>query len=221
VAGAYEGYYAFVTGAKNGAFTMIAAIAGMMWVIGMGNVLVGVLVPGMQPFLPYTLIFQSQMGPWLSMVQATYSLMVTLESVAHILQEKLMVFVAFGCILYAVPKRLTRAAGGTLIAWPLVFYYGLPFLPSFVNMYGAATYHELACSLSSCPAFDSLNPFSGNWQTIMGGLLNFGALVTENAATLIWLNFFLPLLWIGILSLAAAGVGRMLGGYVSLVERIF
>jgi hypothetical protein len=193
----------------------------MMWVIGMGNVLVGVLVPGMQPFLPFSLTFQSQIGPWLSMVQATYSLMVMLESVAHILQERLMVFIAFGCVLYAVPKRLTRAAGGGMVAWPLVFYFGLPFLPTFVRMYGAATFHEMTCSLTSCPAFDNLDPFSGNWQATMSGLLNFGALVSENAGALIWLNFFLPLVWIGILSLAAAGVGRILGGYVSLLERIF
>jgi hypothetical protein len=217
---AYQGYYAYVTGTKNGALAIIAAIGGVLWALGMANVGVGIVAPGVQPFLPLSLTFQSQIGPWLSMVQATYSLMVMLESVGHILQERLLVLVAFGCVLYAVPKRLTRAAGGAMIAWPLVFYFGLPFMPIFVNMYGSATYHEMACTLTSCPAFDSLNPLSGNWQTIMSGLLNFGALISEDAASLIWTNFFLPLLWIGILSLAAAGVGRVLGGYVSIIERV-
>jgi len=216
----YQGYYAYVTGAKNGAFVMITVIGGVLWALGMANVGVGIVAPGVQPFLPLSLTFQSQIGPWLGMVQATYSLMVALESLAHILEDKLLVLVAFGCVLYAVPKRLTRAAGGAMIAWPLVFYFGLPFMPTFVKMYGSATYHEMACTLTSCPAFDSLNPLSGNWQAILSGLLNFGALVSEDAAALIWMNFFLPLLWVGILSLAAAGVGRILGGYVSLVEQI-
>jgi len=217
----YQGYYDYIVATKNGAFTIISIIAGITWFIGMGNVAVGIIAPGSQPLLPLSLTFQSQMGPWISMLQTTYSLMVTLESLGHILQEKLLVFVSFGCVLYAVPRRLTRAAGGALIAWPLVFYFGLPLLPTFVSTYGGPTYHTIIdCSPASCPAFETLGVGSGNWWNVVSGLVNFGVVISEGAASLIWLNFMLPVLWLAILSLAAAGVGRLFGGYVNVLQQL-
>lgn len=216
----YKGYYDYIVATKNGVFSILGVIAGMLWFIGMGSALIGIVAPGSQPLLALSLTFQSQMGPWISMLQATFSLMVMLESIAHIIEDKILVFISWGCVLYAVPKRLTRAAGGALIAWPLVFYFGLPFLPTFVNMYGAATYHQIACSTTSCPAFDALGLGSGNWWAVVSNLTTLGVTISENAASLIWVNFMLPVLWITILSMVAAGVGRLFGGYVDLIQSV-
>lgn len=214
----YTGYYEYIVATKNGAFTILGVIAGLMWAMGMGSALIGIVAPGSQPLLALCLTFQSQMGPWISMVQATFSLMVTLESIAHIIQDKLLVFVSWGCVLYAVPRRLTRAAGGALIAWPLVFYFGLPVLPAFVNLCGTATYQQIVCSTTSCPAFNGLGLGTNDWWTVVSNLTALGMTITENAASLIWLNFMLPVLWITILSMIASGVGRLFGGYVNLVR---
>jgi hypothetical protein len=135
-----------------------------------------------------------------------------------------LVLVAFGCIFYAVPRRVTRAAGGALISWPLVFYFGLPLLPAFAIMYGMlASYHEISCTVQSCPLLQTLfNTLTGQgssaWFSLTSNLINFGLLISDNAAQLIWMNLFLPVIYLTILSLAAAGVGRLFGGYVNLLS---
>jgi hypothetical protein len=216
----YKGYYDYIVATKNGTFSLLMVIAGVLWAVGMSSALIGIIAPGSQPLLSLSLVFQSQMSPWISMLQATFSLMVVLESIAHIIQDNLLVFVSWGCVLYAVPKRLTRAAGGALIAWPLVFYFGLPFLPTFVNMYGTATFSGVVCSTASCPAFNTLGVGSSNWWAIVSSLTTLGMTISDDAASLIWMNFMLPVLWITILSMAAAGVGRLFGGYVNLIRSV-
>lgn len=207
---AYDGFYAWLIDVKNGAFSFLAVVALVQWSLGLANTAVGMFLPGSAPWLPLSLVFQSQVGPWLSMVQATYTLMVALEQVAHILQEKMMVFVAFGSILYAFPRRLTRTAGGAMIAGSLVFYFGLPLMPAFVNAYSTATYSQIQCSIQTPDAPDcpNLSSFSPELITSLAALLN------VNASAFIWLRLILPTIWITILSLASAGVGRLLGGYV-------
>jgi len=219
----YDSYYAYVDETKSGAFLILSVVMGVMFTIGTGNTIVAIFAPGSQPLLPLSLVFQSQMGPWIALVQGTYSLMTVLECVANLLQDKLLVFIAFGCILYAVPKRLARAAGGALISWPLVFYFGLPLLPVFVNMYGLVpSYHEISCTVQSCPLVQTLltaaaNQGSSGWFSLISELTNLGSLMSDNAAQLIWMNLFLPVVFLTILSLAAAGVGKIFGGYVNLL----
>ena len=219
----YDVFYQYVDETKSGAFLILSVVMGVMFTIGAGNTIVGIFSPGSQPLLPLSLVFQSQMGPWIAFLQGTYSLMTVLECVANLLQDKLMVFVAFGCILYAVPKRLARTAGGALISWPLTFCFGLPLLPTFVNMYGlAASYHDISCTVLSCPLVQTLltaaaGQGSTGWFSLISGLTNFGILISDNAAQLIWMNLFLPVVFLTILSLAAAGVGKIFGGYVNLL----
>jgi hypothetical protein len=223
MAAVYDGYYQYVDESKSGAFVILSAVLGVLFAIGGGNTVVTIFSPGSQPLLPLSLVFQSQMGPWIALVQATYALMTVLECVARLLEDKLLVFIAFGCILYAVPRRLTRAAGGALISWPLVFYFGLPLLPAFVNTYGlAASYHDISCTVESCPLVQNLlatatNQGSAGWFSLISNLTSFGVLISDNAARLIWMNLFLPVVFLTILSLAAAGVGKIFGGYVNLL----
>lgn len=223
MAAVYDAYYQYVNETKSGAFLILTTVMGVLFTIGSANTVVGIFSPGSQPFLPLSLVFQSQMGPWIALVQGTYSLMTVLECVARLLEDKLLVFIAFGCILYAVPKRLARAAGGALISWPLVFYFGLPLLPVFVNLYGLTpSYHEIACTVQSCPLVQTLFSSialqgSSGWFSLISGLSSFGILISDNAAQLIWVNLFLPVVFLTILSLAAAGVGKIFGGYVNLL----
>jgi len=47
--------------------------------------------------------------------------------------------IAVGLLLYSVPFRLTRPAGAVLIALPIVFSIGAPFLPSFISLFSTFT----------------------------------------------------------------------------------
>jgi len=69
--------------------------------------------------------------------------------------------IAVGLLLYSVPFRLTRPAGAVLIALPIVFTIGAPFLPSFVSLFSTVTPpdHQL---IQGEPALISLVDLVGN-----------------------------------------------------------
>jgi len=76
--------------------------------------------------------------------------------------------------------------------------------------------------VQSCPLVQTLliaaaGQGSTGWFSLISGLTSFGILISDNAAQLVWVNLFLPVIFLTILSLAAAGVGKIFGGYVNLL----
>ena len=68
---------------------------------------------------------------FLSLEAVLFSFLIALSI---IVQENWGLFVVVGVMLMALPFRLGRSAGATLIAFSIVFYVGLPLLPHFLNL---------------------------------------------------------------------------------------
>jgi len=76
----------------------------------------------------------SFLGPITSIATYTLIVMEFFFVLGLVFKEYFAKILAFGILLYAVPFRLARSAGASLIALSIVFTIALPLLPTFVNV---------------------------------------------------------------------------------------
>jgi hypothetical protein len=134
---------------------------------------------------------------------------------ADIMNSDWAVFVGFGALIYALPLKVGRSVGSTLIVVPMTLYLGLPLMPAFVNFFAAnsAPPNGTVCGVlggaasgNSCVFGIILLSLSG-WQLLMQAL---EPIFTYYS----WTMFFLPLFYVAVLLLVAAGGTQLLGGAV-------
>ena len=134
---------------------------------------------------------------------------------ADILNSSWPVFVGFGALVYVLPLKVGRSVGSTLIVVTLALYLGLPVMPAFVNFFAAnsAPPNGTVCGVLGGGASGNSCVFSiiilslSQWQVLMQAL---EPIFTYYS----WTMFFLPLFYIGLLLLIAAGATQLLGGAV-------
>ena len=72
-------------------------------------------------------------GPTSSFLSTLFFLLLMLRSFTAFIQAAWYVFACYGALIYGLPSRIGRRAGAGMIAFPLVFYLGLPLMPGFVD----------------------------------------------------------------------------------------
>jgi hypothetical protein len=75
----------------------------------------------------------SLVNPVLQLLNMTQVVTMSLFFLGKFIRCAWLSFVAFGALVYGLPARIGRRLGAGLIATMLVFYVGLPFMPSFVG----------------------------------------------------------------------------------------
>ena len=109
---------------------------------------------------------------------------------------------AFGIMLMAIPFRLGRTIGATLIAFSIVFWVGLPLLPNFLSLIHLNTYNI------------------NNWASIAtpapGG--NVVAWVTQDLLpSFIVFTLLGPLTFMTLLTAITTGLAELIGGYAGKI----
>jgi hypothetical protein len=89
------------------------------------------IIGGAQTRMHWSLI-----NPSLQLLNIAYFVTTMLYFLGQFIRCAWLSFVAFGAFIYGLPGRMGRHLGAALIATMLVFYVGLPFMPSFVGTPG-------------------------------------------------------------------------------------
>ena len=207
---AYSNFYVWITGNIDYAWRFLAMIAIITWLIGLADQAIGMVIPGMAPLLALSKTFQSMIAPWQFMMSATYVMLEVLKRLALILQANWVLFVTYGALFYAVPKRLTRVMGGALISVAVAYYLLIPFMPVFVGALAPSTLVEIECTMENQSGY----PCNINFQELTPEqLINILGFIQPAAAAYIWSRFFLPFLYLAMISMVAYGIGRVVGGF--------
>lgn len=116
---------------------------------------------------------QSFIGQVTSLVTTSLTTLIATSIVSTIIYSNAALLIALGVALHAVPFRLTRSVGATLIATTLVFSIGMPLMPSFITAF-SNTSASLFTSGNICTATLTLidasdTPFG---QAIIEGYVN-------------------------------------------------
>lgn len=208
---AYSNFYAWANESIDYAYRFLAMIAVITWLLGLADQIIGAVIPGMAPLLALSRTFQSMIAPWQFLMVSSYVLLEVLKRLALILQANWALFVTYGALFYAVPKRLTRTLGGALMSVAVAYYVLIPFMPVFVGALSPVTLERIECTLENPSAY----PCDVDFQELTPEqLFNILGFIQPNAAAFIWSRFFLPFLYLGMISLVAYGIGRLLGGFV-------
>uniref|UniRef100_A0A7J3ZLX1 Uncharacterized protein n=1 Tax=Fervidicoccus fontis TaxID=683846 RepID=A0A7J3ZLX1_9CREN len=82
-----------------------------------------------------SVIFHSILEPLVKAVNYALATLYSIMSIGVIVKSYYVKLVVLGILLMSVPFRLTRAVGSYFIAFAIVFFIGLPFLPKFVDQF--------------------------------------------------------------------------------------
>jgi len=72
-------------------------------------------------------------SPLLSLITYSIILLETFLIIGAIIYSYCSKFIAIGILLHNIPFRVSRAAGSTLIAFAIIYFIGLPLLPTFIE----------------------------------------------------------------------------------------
>ena len=72
-------------------------------------------------------------SPLLSLITYSIILLETFLIVGAVVYSYCSKFIAIGILLHNIPFRISRAAGSTLIAFAIIYFIGLPLLPTFIE----------------------------------------------------------------------------------------
>lgn len=210
---AYSGLQSWLSSQSALIQGILDALDGFVWALR--AIQSAIPAPGIAPLEPASVVFSSYVGPWINFLQLGYVTLSVVGKMADIMNSSWAVFVGFGALIYALPLKVGRSVGSTLIAVPMTLYLGLPLMPAFVNFFAAnsAPPNGTVCGVlggsasgSSCVFGIILLSLSG-WQLLMHSL---EPIFTYYS----WIMFFLPLFYVGLLLLIAAGGTQLLGGAV-------
>ncbi len=92
-------------------------------------------------------------SPVTSLIVSCFMTLLSIFVLAAILLSSYQVLIALGLVLHAIPLKLARSAGATIIAVTMVFLIGIPLMPSFSallvsNVQPPFSYREPVCSAS-------------------------------------------------------------------------
>jgi hypothetical protein len=219
IAGAYDSLFGWLQSNSTILWSQLAQIAIVGWVIGLANQAVGAAVPGMAPYIGPAQLYQNWMTPISSLLEGGFVMFSVLGAFGTIIKSTWLSWVMFGAVIYALPRRVGRGLGVTLLAGGLVYYLGLPLLPAFVNAYTAAATggSSLTVSCGEIQSFlplasDCSAPLSVNTVIDLGAVERLLLFYSPRLDVQIWVRVFLPLLFLALLTGIALGLGRILGG---------
>lgn len=179
------------------------------------------LVPGMAIYEPCVKLLFLRLSPIIGALGTANLILGALGSgepgfisLSSLLKTDWMVFIAFGALLYALPWRIGRGAGSTLIMFGSVLYVSLPLLPIFVDFFEHQMTTLVSLNSDSCPImiafiFNQIytcttfqtNQIFNSYMDACGTYVFFE----------VWVLLFLSGVYLGIIGLVAAGVSRLLG----------
>jgi hypothetical protein len=218
--GAYAGFQTWVSNSKTDLGAMRLEIFGFLWAVDQGTGIVSqgiaLVVPGMVPFMPLGMYVSQLVGPWLGYWTGDWIMVSVLGVVGQAFDVGWLVFVAWGTLIYALPFRLGRDLGASMISVGLVFHVGLPVLPAFTAFVSSfltpppTTFCALVNAAGISTPCDSASLMAVELQYWV-------AIMTKGVITL-WLApatlkyLIAPVLFLGILAFSSAGLTRLLGG---------
>jgi len=143
-------------------------------------------IPIGKPSLAISIIFIPLMVVYTFIVSASLSLLSIVLSVINLKAE----LMALGVALYAVPLRLARSAGASLIAFALVVNAALPFFPHWMKMILSSvglSEKELFWENETLTTYPtpSLHPFWGRVTDSLGDAPKYAVVAVENSTTVI------------------------------------
>ena len=115
--------------------------------------------------------------------------LVAVKTLGYLVKENWSILVVIGIMLMAIPFRIARSAGATLISFSITFYTGLPVMVDFLNL--------IQFSLPNNSIIDKLNPA----YPIIHTMPTIFAIILSIMA------------YIGILTAIAADLADTIGGY--------
>lgn len=86
-------------------------------------------------------------GPMSQMLMSYALTLVALEYLNTFVNTYLWQLVFLGCVFWAIPGKIGRIAAGWMIAFPLVFYFGLPQLRDFLGWFTG--YRDLVLAVNA------------------------------------------------------------------------
>ncbi len=143
-------------------------------------------IPIGRPSLAISIIFIPLMVVYTFIVSASLSLLSVVLSIINLKAE----LMALGVALYAIPLRLARSAGASLIAFALVVNAALPFFPHWMKMILSSvglTEKELFWENQTLTTYPtpSIHPFWGRVTDGLGDAPKYAVVAVENSTTVI------------------------------------
>ncbi|WP_054836854.1 DNA import protein CedA [Metallosphaera hakonensis] len=142
--------------------------------------------------IPYLNPLAGPVTLFLSIVSAFASVTGTLIVISQLIYNNVGLIIILGILFMSLPFRIGRSIGGSLIGFAIVFYIGLPLLPSFLNMFGVDVLNVL---------------FSSNDSISL--------LITQAIPEYLEGAVLMPVVYLGILSSISLGLGSAISGTYS------
>lgn len=128
-----------------------------------------------------------------SVISGIISLTATLMVISNVIYNYVPLFAALGILLLSLPFRVGRGIGGSLIAFSIIFWSALPYLPNFLDIFGVNLLN-LASEASKAP--DLVQWF-----------------LTQGLPGLIEGTLVFPIAYLTLLSALTIGLGSAISGY--------
>ncbi|MCY0850492.1 DNA import protein CedA [Sulfuracidifex metallicus] len=129
---------------------------------------------------------------FLSMISGFMSITGTLIVISQLVYNYVGLILALGILLISIPFRVGRSIGGSFIGFSIVFYIGLPLLPSFLSAFNVNVL-----------------------QNTVNSADNLTILATQVIPAYIEGTILMPLVYIGILASLSIGIGSVISGSYS------
>ena len=160
---------------------------------------------GVLSVIPYVgSVTQALFPTWTvtTILSGALSFLSTLELISLLIYNDFTVLVAMGIMLFALPFRLGRAIGASLLASSIIFYIGLPYMPTFLINIGLSP-------LSPNEIYLPLNQHVTNTTIVNTFQLVYQYIVPSVLGYLV----FGPMIYLGILSGLSIGLANTIAGY--------
>ncbi|MEM1638594.1 MAG: hypothetical protein QXJ69_00755 [Desulfurococcaceae archaeon] len=107
-------------------------------------------------------LVQGFLSQVIGLVSTSLTTIIATSIVSSIIHAGSSILIGLGIALHAVPFKLTRNVGSTLIAITVVFSIGLPLMPQFVNLVTSTMGYTLIAGNNVCSAYIELVDASNN-----------------------------------------------------------
>jgi len=213
---AYEDLYFWLS--KTSSYCVLAntVIAESLGLLAKLDSKISWLMPGIGFFGNLAAQIEDVLEPWTAAMAGTMVFSELLKRIALIIQAGWFSFIVIGAVLFALPKEVGRGAGVVLLSTGITYYIALPFLPAFVSAIAPGLLEQLTPIAFNPRAFGITGAIisKGQVEQVASNMLTQALGWGTQFTFLIWSRIFLPALFLTIVGLLAAGIGRVLGGRV-------
>ena len=163
------------------------------------------LIIGALSTIPYAgTLIQAVFPTWVvgSVLSGTLSFLSTLELISLFIYNNYRILIALGITLFALPFRIGRAIGASLIASSVVFYIGLPYMPTFLLNLGLSPVNPHNIYVPPDQQITNttvINTFQLIYQYVVPSVIGY--------------VIFGPLIYLSILAGLSVGLANMIAGY--------